>query len=256
MAWLVFILAFLYVFVPLYATLEYSLRPSPDHLLAYTTALADKEFYSSLIYSFFIGIITIVLSIALILPTAFWVRLRLPRLRGAVELVTLMPFIIPAVVLVFGLIRIYSGKPLQLTATERGSDLVLIGAYLVLSFPYMYRAIDTGLAAMDVRTLTEAAQSMGAGWGRILVQVILPNVRSAILAGAFLTLAIVVGEFTIASLLARPAFGPFLSNLARSKPFEPAAVALISFGLTWLMMGVIALVGRGARTRVQVTGAR
>ena len=74
----------------------------------------------------------------------------------------------------------------------------------------MYRAVDTGLRAIDIRSLTEAAQSLGAGWFTIIVRVILPNLRVALLSGAFLTLAIVIGEFTIASFLARPAFGPYL----------------------------------------------
>ena len=254
-AWLILIGSILYFFLPLLATLLFSLRPKPFGL-AYQSVLKDAAFSGSLVYSFAVGVITIVLSILIILPTAFWVRLRVPRLRTAVEFVTLMPFIIPPVILVFGYIAIYSRKPFVFTATEFGSDGLLVAAYVVLSFPYMYRAVDTGLAAIDVRTLTEAAQSLGAGWGRILLQVLLPNVRAALLAGAFLTLAIVIGEFTIASFLARQTFGPYLSLLGRSKPFEPAAVALISFGLTWLAMGFIAVAGRGARTRVQVAGAR
>jgi putative spermidine/putrescine transport system permease protein len=64
------------------------------------------------------------------------------------------------------------------------------------------------------------------------------------------------GRSTIAAFLARPAFGPYLSLLGRDKIYEPAAVSLISFGLTWLAMILIALVGRGSRTRVQVGGAR
>ena len=254
-AWLILIASIVYFFLPLVATLLFSLRPKPFGL-AYESVLKDAEFSGSLVYSFAVGIITIVVSILIIVPTAFWVRLRVPRLRTAVEFVTLMPFIIPPVILVFGYIAIYSRRPFVFTATELGSDGLLVAAYVVLSFPYMYRAVDTGLASIDVRTLTEAAQSLGAGWGRILIQVILPNVRSALLAGAFLTLAIVLGEYTIASFLARDTFGPYLSLLGRSKPFEPAAVALISFGLTWLAMIVIAVVGRGARTRVQIAGAR
>jgi putative spermidine/putrescine transport system permease protein len=116
--------------------------------------------------------------------------------------------------------------------------------------------VDAGLAAIDVRTLTEAAQSMGAGWPRIVWSVIFPNLRVAIVGGAFLTLAIVMGEFTIANFLARPAFGPYLSLLGQNKAFEPAAVSLISFGLTWLAMAGIALLARGSRSRVQVAGAR
>ena len=85
---------------------------------------------------------------------------------------------------------------------------------------------------------------------------ILPNLRVALLSGAFLTLAIVIGEFTIATFLARPAFGPYLSELGTNQAYEPAAVAIISFALTWLAMILIAFIGRGARTRVAVTGAR
>jgi putative spermidine/putrescine transport system permease protein len=254
-AWIIFILGFLYFFLPLIATLQFSLRARPFGQ-AYVNSIEDPRFLSSLGYSFFIAIVTIIVSLAIIVPTAYWVRLRLPRLRPYVELITLLPFVIPPVVLVFGMIRVFSQKPLQLAATDTGLTLMLIGAYVVLSFPYMYRAVDTGLAAIDVRSLTEAAQSLGASWPRIILRVIMPNLRVAIVAGAFLTLAIVVGEYTIASFMARPAFGPYLSEIGQNKAYEPAALSLISFGLTWAAMGVISLLGRGSRQRVQVAGAR
>lgn len=254
-AWIVFILGATYFIVPLIATLEFSLRPNPP-TRAYANVLADGRFFGGLGYSFIVGLITIVLSLAIIVPTAYWVRLRLPRLRPIVEFVTLLPFVLPPIVLAYGLIRFYSRQPFVLTGTDVGSSALLVAAYVVLSFPYMYRAVDNGLASMDVRVMTEAAQSLGAGWYRILWSVIFPNLRTAALSGAFLTLAIVVGEFTIASALARPAFGPYLSLLGRDKVYEPAAVSLISFGLTWLAMIFLALVARGSRTRVQVGGVR
>ena len=256
-AWIVFILGAAYFLLPLVGTFFHSIRTRPDIFLAYRQVLADDKFAFGLLYSFVVGVITIIVSLAIIVPTAYWVRLRVPRLRPVVEFVTLMPFVIPPVILVFGLIRVYSSRPVQLTATDFGSDLLLVAAYVVLSFPYMYRAVDTGLAAIDVRTLTEAAQSLGSGWSRILWRVIFPNLRTSLLSGAFLTLAIVVGEYTIATFLARnEAFGVYLSLLGRSQPYTPAAVSLISFGLTWLAMGAIAFLGRGSRTRVQVAGAR
>jgi putative spermidine/putrescine transport system permease protein len=256
-AWVIFILGVLYFLLPLVGTFFHSIKTRPDIFLAYRQVLADPKFFGGLAYSFTVGVITIIVSLLIIVPTAYWVRLRLPRWRPIVEFVTLMPFVIPPVVLVFGLIRVYSSRPLVLTATDLGSDFVLVGAYVILSFPYMYRAVDTGLAAIDVRTLTEAAQSLGSGWARILWRVIFPNLRTALLSGAFLTLAIVIGEYTIANFLARvDAFGPYLSLLGRNQPYQPAAVSLISFGLTWLAMIAIAFLGRGARTRVQVAGAR
>ena len=252
---LVFLAGVLYFFVPLYATLLFSLRAQPA-FAAYSNVLNDAQFAGSLLYSAIIAVLTIITSIAIIVPTAYWVRLRLPRLRPIVEFVTLLPFVIPPVILVFGLIRTYSGDPFPLTYSDLGSDALLVSAYVVLSFPYMYRAVDSGLRAIDVRTLTEAAQSMGAGWFTILWRVIFPNLRVSLLSGAFLTFAIVIGEFTIATFLARPAFGPYLSLLGQNKAYEPAAVSLISFGLTWIAMGMIQLIGRAAPGRVQVGGAR
>jgi len=165
-----------------------------------------------------------------------------------VEFITLMPLVIPAIVLVFGYLRIYNSSSwLPLTASERSTDLLLTFSYVTLALPYMYRAVDTGLRSIDVRTLTEAAESLGARWPTILFRVILPNVRVAVMSGAFLTFAIVIGEFTMASLLDRPAFGPYLQLIGANRAYEPAALAIIAFVVTWACMGLIQVLGRGAR---------
>ena len=258
-AWLWIGLGVLYFFLPLLATIEFSLRAggvSGNSLVAYQNVLRDAEFGKSFFYSVRIAVTTIVASLLIIVPTAYWVHLRLPRWRPVVEFVTLLPFVVPAVILVFGLIRIYSRQPFVLTNTSAGSDALLVCAYVILSFPYMYRSVDTGLRAIDVRTLTEAAQSLGASWPTILLRVIFPNLRVALLSGAFLTFAIVVGEFTIAVFLARPAFGPYLSLLVQNKAYEPAAVSILSFALTWGAMGIIQFLGRRVPGQAQVGGPR
>jgi putative spermidine/putrescine transport system permease protein len=252
--WIVFIIALLYFFLPLIGTFVFSMRAQPL-FSAYAIVTDDPQFASTLIYSFVVGILTIIVSTALIVPTAYWVRLRVPRLRPYVEFVTLLPFVIPPIILVFGLIRTYSSGPLPLAGSDFGSNVLLVAAYAVLSLPYMYRAVDTGLRSIDVRSLTEASQSLGAGWFRILWEVIFPNLRVSVLSGAFLTLAIVVGEYTIATFLARPAFGPYISLIGGNLAYEPAAVSLISFGLTWIAMGLISVIGRRSTTRVSLAGA-
>jgi putative spermidine/putrescine transport system permease protein len=252
--WVVFLLGVLYFFVPLVATLLFSLKPTTFGD-AYGETIGDQALFGALAYSFAIAIVTVIGSVALIVPTAYWVRLRLPRARPFVEFITLLPFVVPPVILVFGLLNTYSHDPVFLMKSTLGQNVLLVCAYIVLSFPYMYRAVDTGLRAIDIRSLTEAAQSLGAGWFRILWSVILPNLRVAILAGAFLTVAIVVGEFTIATFIGLTTFAPFLSILGDSHPYEQAAVTLVSFGITWIAMGLIGLVGRGSRQRVQVAGA-
>ena len=112
-----------------------------------------------------------------VVPAAYWIRLRLPQLRPLVEFITLLPLVIPAIVIVFGYIRMYgSNSSLPFLGSARGTDVLLVIGYATLALPYMYRAVDTGLRTIDVRTLTEAAQILGAGWTTIITRVILPNV--------------------------------------------------------------------------------
>ncbi len=243
--WLGFAIGAIYFLVPLIATFEFSLRMQRGtySLKAYQVVLADPNFQASFSYSALIALLTIIVGIALVVPTAYLVQLKLPRLRPLVEFMTLLPLVVPAIVIVFGYLRMYnSSSLLPMTGSARGTDLLLIFAYVTLSLPYMYRSVDTALRTIDIRTLTEAAQSLGSSWPRILIQVILPNIRVGVLSGAFLTFAIVIGEFTMASLLNRPAFGPYMQLIGANRAYEPAALAVIAFAITWACMGLIQLV--------------
>ncbi len=168
---------------------------------------------------------------------------------------TLLPFVVPAIVLVFGLIKIYSRPPFVLTSSVASTNPCWWLAMWCSRCP-MYRSVDTGLRAIDVRTLTEAAQSLGATWPTILFRVIFPNIRVAILSGAFLTFAIVIGELTLAQYLARPAFGTYLALTGQNQAYEPSALAIISFALTWVFIGVIQYLGRRAPGLAQLGGAK
>jgi putative spermidine/putrescine transport system permease protein len=255
-SWVLILFGVLYFFVPLLGTFEFSLRylRGVYSVEAYRIVLADPRFGATVAYSAMLAVATIIVGVLLVVPTAYWIQLRLPWLRPVVEFITLLPLVIPAIVLVFGYLRIYnSSSVLPFTGSERTTDLLLMFSYVTLALPYMYRAVDTGLRAIDVRTLTEASQSLGAGWSTILLGVILPNVRVAVLSGAFLTFAIVIGEFTMASLLDRPAFGPYLQNVGANRAYEPAALAIISFAITWACMVLLQFFGRG--TPAQVAGA-
>ncbi|NOH03230.1 MAG: ABC transporter permease subunit [Chloroflexi bacterium] len=251
-AWLIFILSAAYFLVPLGATFYWSLKAEKDILgfEAYKRLFADSNFLPAFSQSVVNAAAAIFLSLLIIVPTAYWVTLRLPKLRPVVEFITLLPFVIPAVVLVFGLIRLYSRPPLLWTATYESSRVLLICVYAALSFPYMFRSVDNGLRAIDVRSLTEAAQSLGANWVTILFRVIFPNLRVALLSGALLTFAIVIGELTIALYMAQHTLGPYMADLTRSKVYEPSAMAIVSFSVTWMAMGVIQLItgGQGQAT--------
>ena len=250
-AWIILIIGLVYFFLPLLATFEFSLKMIKDRYTfeAYRVAFTDRQFYLNFGYSFLWAMLTIVISLLLVVPTAYWVHWRMPKMRPWVEFVTLMPFVVPAVVLVFGMSRLYGGG-LKLFGTPilvlTGTPILLIAGYVVLSLPYMFRAVDTGLRAIDVRTLTESALSLGAGWRVIITQIIFPNLRTAILSGVFLTFAIVMGEFTFASLLYWPAFSPYMEEIGAMRAYTPQALAVVSFLLTWGSIGLMQWIGRGS----------
>ena len=254
-SWAIMAFGVFYFFLPLIGMLEFSLkmRRGAYSFDAYASVLGDPRFRATFGYSAAMAAMTIVLGVLIVVPTVFWVRLKLPKLRPLIEFITLLPLVIPSIVIVFGYIRLFNTSSwLPLTGSVLGSDILLMIGYSVLSLPYMYRAVDTGLAAIDVRTLTEAAQSLGAGWATVLARVILPNVLVAVLSGAFLTFAIVIGEYVFAALLDRPAFGPYLVWAGGNKAYEPAALAVMTFALTWACMALIQLATRFSKhTRMQ-----
>ncbi|MFN7053166.1 MAG: ABC transporter permease [Gemmobacter sp.] len=254
-SWAALVAGLLYFFLPLIGMFEFSLRARRGEysFQAYANVLGDPQFRETFMYSVVVALFTIVLGVLIVAPTAFWVRLKMPKWRPVIEFITLLPLVIPPIVIVFGYIRLYNTSSwLPLTGTAMGTNILLTFGYSVLALPYMYRAVDTGLRTIDVATLTEAAQSMGASWFTIITKLILPNILSAILSGAFLTFAIVIGEYVFAALLNRPAFGPYMVWMGGNKAYEPAALAVIAFGITWLCMGVIQLATRLSKhNRVQ-----
>jgi putative spermidine/putrescine transport system permease protein len=248
-AWLIFAIAIVYFMVPLIATIVFTLRIRRDYLSldAYWLVLTDPDFHATFIYSLIVSLLTIIVGAVIVVPAAYLVRLRLPQLRPFVEFVTLLPLIIPPLILVFGYLRMYNTSSwLPLTGSTLGTNTLLILAYAALGLPYMYRAVDTGLRTIDVRTLTEAGTILGANQVTIITRIIFPNILVAVLSGAFLTFAIVIGEFTIASLLARPVFGTYLQRVGMVKSYEPAALSIIAFVITWAAMGMIQLLARFA----------
>jgi putative spermidine/putrescine transport system permease protein len=183
--------------------------------------------------------LTALLMLVLLVPTAIWVRLRLPRLRRIIEFLCLLPLTIPAIVLVVGLAPVYA----WVTYFFGGSSLTLVFAYTILVLPYAYRAIDAGLSAIDVRTLAEAARSLGASWWTVMWRVVLPNIRSAVLSAAFLTIALVLGEFTIASLLHRTNLQVAIEFLGKSSATMSVAVSLAALLLAFVLLLLLSLFG-------------
>jgi putative spermidine/putrescine transport system permease protein len=246
----------IYFFVPLAATAEFSLKDGDSYsFAAYREIFDDPAFRDTFFLSLKLAVATIVVALLLFIPTVYWVHLRLPQFRPLVQFLCALPFVVPPIVLIVGLLYVYNYQ--WVPAKYLGSPYYLVPCYVVLGFPFMFFALDNAFRAIDVHTLTEASQSLGAGWIRTLWRVILPNVLTGALAGAFLTFALVMGEFTMASLALFNTFPTYINYIGQTKANPAAALTIISFGITWLALLGILLVGRRpGRAAVQVGGAR
>jgi putative spermidine/putrescine transport system permease protein len=246
-----------YFLIPLIATFIMSVRSDQTGKCCtaanYSYILNDPEFWRTIKLSFIVALETIAITLALMVPTVYWVHLKLPRLRGLIGFLALIPFVVAPIILVVGLLDVYRGSPSWFYGQPYG---FLVAAYVILAFPYMYFSLDNGFRSIDIHTLTEASQSLGAGWVTTLWRVILPNIRAAALAGSFLTLAIVMGEYTIASLSQFKVFSVYVQYINQNKSYPAAAITLLSFGITWFAMLALAYAGKGRRTTTTAEGAR
>lgn len=258
-SWLWVLVGTIYFLAPLTGTLVFALQKERGilGLAAFESALSDPLFASTFTFSSLMGLLTIGVSVLIIVPAAYWMRLRYRRLRALADFLALLPFVIPPIVLVLGLIRTYSHHltigPVSIPAlTEVSTETLLLGGYMVLALPFMYRSVDNGLRAMDVRALSEAGQSLGAAWPTVLFRIILPNLRTSLLSGALLTFAAVLGEFTLSGFFVgdQRAFGPYLVIVGSHHAYDAAALTLLSFAVTWLAMLVVQLVAHGRASQV------
>ena len=236
---------------PLLAMVEFSTRQTDlggPRTLEYWRQIVDyPDLLSAILASLELAVITAVGALVLLVPTMVWIRLRLPKLSRLVEFLCLLPLTIPAIVLVVGWAPIYLWINYFTPAQYQTSPLVLAFAYIVLVLPYMYRSLDAGLQAIDVPTLAEAARSLGAGWTTVMVRIITPNISSAVLNSSLLAVSLVLGEFTVASLLNYVNLQVAMNNLQQANAGVSVAVASASLLFVFILLVALSFVGRRRR---------
>jgi len=250
-----------YMLLPIVATYAFSVATRWDRSILpegltlnwYKVAFADKWFTIVFKNSLVLSISTVIVSVFVIVPTAYWVHLRVPKAKPMLDLISTLPFAIPGVVMALGLIRLYARPPLMLARTPA----MLVAAYVVFTMPFMYRPVANSLEAVDIRSLTEAAQSLGSSWVRTLWQVILPNILPGILSGGLLVFATIFGEFTIATFLVGARYKTFPMQLVyytRRDGRIASAYSVISFTIAWISSLIILWVATWGLKRTSAGG--
>jgi putative spermidine/putrescine transport system permease protein len=252
-AWTVLGIIVVYYAVPMIAMTRFAfqripvIKLTPANIFDKWTAaplfetLADPGFRAATGWSIALSIATAILTIVLLVPTMTYAHLNSPRARKMIELSAILPFVVPAIALVIGFAGAFRGVAPVLLRNTYG----LVPLYVITALPYTHRALESGLAALDVRTLVDASRSLGASWPRTMLSVIAPNMRPSIATATFLSLTVVFGEFTIASLLLRNTLPLYL---AYAQPSDPQGALAVGLVLTLVTTVFVALSNRFGKT--------
>ena len=245
--YVVFTLFGLFIALPLLALARFSLEGSKLgtwSVAAWTQIVSYPGLASAVELTLELAVITSLAMLALLLPTMIWIKLRVQWMSRIFEFLCLLPLTIPAIALVVGL-----GPVFNRIQHYSLSALQLFWVYVILALPYAYRALSSGLDALDAVTLAEAARSLGANWFTVMFRVIAPNMRQAILNSVLLTGALVLGEYTIAYLLLFNTLQPTLYSISRNTPnagviFSTSLAALL---FTFALLIIVSYAGRRRR---------
>ncbi len=258
--WVIFIAVGGYLVLPLFAMLEFSTRQTTTAISWGRTFFAWKEIGSNpdlmgaITLSLELAALTVAVMLVLLAPTMVWVHLQAPKVRRIVEFISLLPLTIPAIVIVVGLAPVY----LKLSPIIGQSPLVLTFVYAILVLPYSYRSIDASLQSIDIETLSHAARGLGASWPQVFMRIVVPSIRGGLLSAAVLSIALVLGEFTISSLLSYDTLQVIVDQVGQDNAQVAVAVSLAALAFAFVLLFFVSGIGgrrrRASRAAVRAQG--
>jgi putative spermidine/putrescine transport system permease protein len=226
-----------FVFVPMISAFEYSIRTPAKGGYgwdSYLWAIREEEFLYYIIRSTWLAGVTVLITLFVLVPTLTWIHLSNSKVRGLIDGLSLLPLVIPVVAFAVG-------AQISFPEFVKNTVLELPFLYFVLALPYAYRALDIGLSAIPLKTITEAARSAGANWLRTITSVIIPVIRGSVMATIALTFALSLGEFTLTVLLHWDTFPTWVTYVAQENILGAIAISMMSLILPFLLLTIITL---------------
>lgn len=247
--WIISLVVGALFLVPLVSTFIYTVRDSRTGIFSWDrwaavfspeNAAMMKPLWTALGNSLLLAVLTVAIVLLVVAPTMILVNLRFVRLKPLFEFVALLPISIPAIVLVVGLAPMY----LPIARTLGTGAWTLSFAYGIIVLPFAFRALQASIDAVDMKTLSEAARTLGASWPSVVWRVLAPNLRPGLLSASLISVAVVLGEFTIASLLNRQVLQTALVVVSKSDAYAPAIFTLLALAFCFLLLLTIGLLSR------------
>lgn len=258
--WLLLAAVLLYLAIPIVAAFIYSFSGRwtshmlPDYytLVHWGSALADQRLVASLWRSIWMALAVLALDLVIVVPAVYWQRVRNPGIRPFTELSAAIPFVLPFVVIAFGILRVTGAFAPHLL----GTPWIIWLGHAAIAFPFLYWAVDGAMAAANVVRLNEAAQVCGATPWQALRYVIVPNIGAGLAAGGMLVFATSFGEFALVQILAGARFENVslysldLLDRTTSEVEKLAVLTIITFVILFVISIGVVYVNRGQLSRL------
>lgn len=187
--------------------------------------------------SILVALATLVLTLLIGVPGAYALVRRGGRFARIVEEIITLPVAIPGLALALGLILAYGGYGMF-----RQSSLFIVVGHVLFTLPFMMRSVMAVLETIDWKVLDEGAASLGSPAWRRFFDVILPNVKQGILAGALTVVTLSVGEFNLTWMMHTPLTKTLPVGLADAYASMRLEIAS-AYTLIFLVMIIPLLVG-------------
>jgi putative spermidine/putrescine transport system permease protein len=233
-------IAAFFLFLPLVAATEFSLRDGgadKHSLISYRWIIDQVGFKENLGVTFRVMLLALFLTLILMVPTVTWLHLNGQQYKRLIDILTMLPLIIPVVALA-------TGAQLALPGFVHGTVYELSFLYVVVSMPYTYRALDIGMSARPLATLVAAARNLGAPWSKVMTKVIIPSILPSIFAALFMTVTLSLGEFTLAQLLHWTTFPTWITNVSQQNILGATALAVGSLFFAWILLYIFTFLDR------------
>ncbi len=176
-----------------------TLLPTGTTVQWYVAVAADPSFRRAFGASLFVATTTCVACVAIGLPLAYAVfHAESARVRAAARVLYQLPVALPALVLAFGFILVFSSD----TLPWLGSIWLLVAGHVVIGLPYFLQTVVADMQRLGLHVLEDAAESLGSTGPQRFLHIVLPALRHSVLAGLIIVAALSIGEFQFSNLVA------------------------------------------------------
>jgi putative spermidine/putrescine transport system permease protein len=193
-----------------------------------------------------IALATLACTLVLGIPAAYALARAQSRWTRWFEELLTLPIAVPGLATALALILLWG----QWREFRASWVFILVG-HVLFTLPFMVRSVLAVMLAVDLRTLEEAAASLGASFRSRFMSVVLPNVRPGILAGSLMVVTLSMGEFNLTWMLHTPLTKTLPVGLADSYASMRLEIGS-AYTLIFLLMIVPLLIGmQWAAARVE-----